>query len=413
MSFLYQIFISLFSISLRLASVFHPKAKKFISGRRNVWKKLSSLKETEQKKVWIHCASLGEFEQARPLIEELKSKDNSLFILLTFFSPSGYEVQKHYPLADLVSYLPVDTLKNASRFLELGEFSAIFIVKYEFWFNYLSAIKKKQIPTYLISGIFWKNQQFFQWYGKWFAKKLSAFNYFFVQDSTSQQLLETIGYKNTCISGDSRFDRVYKLSQTAYHSAKIEEFVDQKKAIVFGSAWEKEIAFAKELSKKHSELKIIIAPHEIEEEKIQLLQSQFNFCIRLSKIQEGEDLKAKNILIIDSIGLLSKIYRYAHLAIIGGGFGKGIHNTIEAAVYGMPVVFGPNYKKFKEAIELIHCGAGFCVKHKIDFLALVEHFMENNSALEKASEQALEYVKTQVGATQTIIKHLERERILS
>ncbi|MEQ8908492.1 MAG: glycosyltransferase N-terminal domain-containing protein [Vicingaceae bacterium] len=413
MGFLYLVFIHLLALAIKAASLFNPKAKAFVAGRKKLWQEIETLQSVKQEKVWVHCASLGEFEQARPLIEELKKQNPAPYILLTFFSPSGFEVQKNYQLADLVTYMPIDTKQNAKRFLELGNFDAIFFVKYEFWFNFLIAIKNKQIPTYLISGIFWKAQQFFQFYGQWFAAKLTAFTHFFVQNKESRDLLNAIGYENVTISGDSRFDRVFKLAQESFQSKTIEDFKDDKKCLIFGSAWEKEMSFAKSLLKENTGVKIILAPHEVEEEKILKIQTHFKSSIRYTQAKEGDKLSNYQVLIIDSIGMLSKLYRFGDIAIIGGGFGKGIHNTLEAAVYGIPVVFGPNYQRFQEAKDLLKCGGGYCVQNTSEFKAQIDKLLSNPEQLKKASAQAKKYVQERTGATKLILDQVEKEQFQS
>ena len=402
MGLLYTFSIFLFQLGIKIAALFNPKAKQAIEGRKRLFKKLEKDFQQPAQTIWIHCASLGEFEQARPLIEMIKSQKADKKILLTFFSPSGYNAQKNYELADVVSYLPMDFPKNARRFLEIVQPDAAIFVKYEFWFNFLKALRKRKIPSYLVSGIFWPHQHFFKYYGQWFAGQLSVYKHFFVQNNLSASLLQAIGYKNVTISGDSRFDRVIKLSKETFTSNRLRSFCAKHKAIIFGSSWSKEEKMAAAAAKQFPTEKIIIAPHEIKAGNIQELKASFSNAILWSETSEQTDLSTYQVLIIDQIGLLSKVYRFGKIAIIGGGFGAGIHNTLEAAVYGCPLLFGPNYQRFQEAHDLIACGAAKVIHDEAGFLEQLNLWIADEEKRTQASEAAKVYVKKNAGATRTI-----------
>jgi 3-deoxy-D-manno-octulosonic-acid transferase len=373
MHLFYQLGIQLYGLLLKAAALFHPKAKAWVKGRQQAWPKTDG-----EQAIWIHCASLGEFEQGRPLIEKIKKEQPQQKILLTFFSPSAYEVRKDYAMADDILYLPLDTASNARRFLEHFKPSMAIFVKYEFWPNYLLALQKKDIPTYLLSAIFRKEQHFFQWYGGWHRNILKGISHFFVQNKESQTLLSSIGIEQHSLNGDSRFDRVVEHASTVRENEKVNSFKGSHPLIVAGSSWTKDedllIAFAQQ-----SDYKIIFAPHELNQvdhlkEKCQAaLYSQAN----------TEELKNSQFLIIDSIGLLSQLYAYADIAYVGGGFGAGIHNILEAAVYDCPVVFGPNYQKFQEAKDLIKLGGARSI-HELNSLKAAVKYFEEHAVQNKA-----------------------------
>lgn len=411
MRFAYQIFVFLFHFGLRLASLFNPKAKRWIQGRENWRTQLSDQLQGKQNCIWVHCASLGEFEQARPFIEKVKKEHPSYSIVLSFFSPSGYEQRKNYEFADVVTYLPMDFKKNARDFIEIVKPQFVVFIKYEYWFNYLKELEKRKIPTFLLSGIFWKELFFFKGYGKWFARQLSAFEHFFVQNEESAKLLKSIGYKNSTVCGDSRFDRVIELPKEDFQPQALEEFAPQKNAIIFGSSWEKENEFAVKLAQALPKQKIIIAPHEIDASRINKLKNRFSNAALWSEI-EARNLNEIQVLIIDSIGMLSKLYRYGKIAVIGGGFGAGIHNTLEAAVYGCPLLFGPNYQRFQEAVDLLELQAAFSLTNYNEFEAKVQHLITKSDFYQKASEAAEKYVKENSGATERIVEYLKSNRMI-
>ncbi len=411
MRLLYTLSIRLYHLFIQLAALFNEKARKWISGRKKQAKLLETVIEKKSKRVWIHCASLGEFEQARPLIDQFKLK-HQFEVILTFFSPSGYEIRSNYEHADHVFYLPIDTSKKAIKFIQNIQPDLAVFIKYEFWFNYLLQLSKSGIPCFLVSGIFRKKQHFFKWYGKWFAHQLTHFQHFFIQNSVSAKLLESIGYNNYTVSGDTRFDQVQKLSAEPFSDAIIDTFLDREKAVIFGSSWPHEEMLAKELIDTDPHLKIIIAPHEVNDSKRKYLDKLFGEkAIFHSKGKVSS--KKENVLIIDSIGLLSKLYRYGKIAIIGGGFGKGIHNTLEAAIYGCPTIFGPNYKKFKEAKDLINCGAAFSKKNAGDIIIQIQNLLNDPKMLSESSKAANQYCAQHIGATDVFFNYLQNVQLLS
>jgi 3-deoxy-D-manno-octulosonic-acid transferase len=403
MKILYSIGIYIYGAFISMASLFNEKARLLRKGQHQAFKLLKEKVDPNARYVWFHAASLGEFEQGRPVIEQLKKEKPETKILLTFFSPSGYEVRKNYTGADIISYLPLDTPRAARKFVNLVNPSKAVFIKYEFWPNYLKALKAKNIPVYSISATFRTNQVFFQWYGKWYRNLLKTFRHIFVQDQNSQDLLLVHGIKNVSIAGDTRFDRVADLGKQAKSIPFIEAFVaGAQKVIVAGSSWPKDEELLVRYLKLHPDIKLIIVPHEIDYSHIteisKLLGGKF---IRYSEANT-ENLQTTNCLVVDAIGLLSSIYRYANVAYIGGGFGVGIHNSLEAAVYGIPVVFGPNYQKFREARELITVGGAFSISNYVALEAQFDRLLKDN----QAGKIAGEYVKNNTGATERIIKEI-------
>ena len=355
-----------------------------------------------QNLIWFHCASLGEFEQGRPLMEAMKKKDPSVRILLTFFSPSGYEIRKNYSGADHVFYLPLDTPANAKKFIEIVKPSKVFFVKYEFWFNFLKALKRKNIPTYLVSGIFRDDHHFFKSSGAWFRKQLSAFTHFYLQDEKSVRLLNSIGYFNVTLAGDTRFDRVFEVAANVNQNDLIKQFVADKKMLIVGSSWMEDEAIVSSI--KLAPLKLIIAPHEVNKAHLDSMVDRFGSAasVLLYSNANESNVSDAQILMIDNIGMLSSLYQYATVAFIGGGFGKGIHNILEAATFGLPIIFGPNYKKFTEAKELIKLGGAFSIKDSSDFEKTM-HLLDDEQVLKTASLISKMYIKTHVGATGRIL----------
>lgn len=354
----YSLFIRFYYFLVLIASTFNQKASKWINGRRDTAAKLSSIKLPSQgKRIWIHCASLGEFEQARPLIERWKKLDNTS-VILTFYSPSGYEIRKNYQFADVVMYLPLDTTQNAEEFLDSVKPNIIVFVKYEFWFNFLSAIKKKKIPFYLLSGIFRSEHFLFRFPGRLFLPRLKAFTHFFVQDKTSAELLAEHGFTNATVTGDTRFDRVLEIASTPLELPLIKAFKGSSFLVIAGSTWEADEKLLSELFEKDSlkrlNVKLVIAPHSIDEKRITSLLDRFPDSVKYSD-GKGSD---GTVLIIDNIGMLSSLYRYGEIAYVGGGFGKAVHNVLEPAAFGLPVMFGPANKKFREIQLLKEQGLG-------------------------------------------------------
>lgn len=405
---LYQIAIQIYITGIKLASLLgHNKARKWKHGRKNIFQKLHPAKE---KTAWFHCASLGEFEQGRPVIEKFRQRHPGYRIVLTFFSPSGYEIRKNYTGADVITYLPADTRKNAKKFIRKVQPDIVFFVKYEFWFNYIKALKDNNIPLYLISGIFREKQVFFKWYGAWFREQLKAFTAFYVQDKTSEQLINRILPGKVVLSGDTRFDRVHEISSKVQTNHQIADFRSGYLVFLAGSTWpadEKVILpyLLKRISSKEK-IKLIIAPHEVHEKRIlDLMKTLPDDALRLS--EAGEEFSNKQVLVIDSIGMLSQLYQYADIAYIGGGFGAGIHNTLEAAVFGIPVVFGPNYQKFTEARSLIDKNAAFSVSCQAGFEAVSKKLLDDKTHRQYAGSNAARYVLAETGATDIILSSLE------
>lgn len=370
-------------------------------GRKNLFSKLKATINRDDHPIWIHCASLGEFEQGRPLIEKIKKENPNEKILLTFFSPSGYEIRKDYEFADYVFYLPLDTRTNALAFLEIIQPKLVIFVKYEFWLNFLNIIADQKIPLYLISATFRPNQIFFKPYGKQFLKVLSRFSHIFVQNGNSKDLLSRNKITQVTVAGDTRIDRVYQISQHVKPIPKIAKFCQNKKIFIAGSSWEKdEIIIARFIKEEDIEdWKFIFAPHDISKNNVKRLASYFEDAILYSNIENANP--NSNVLIIDNIGLLSSIYQYGTIAYIGGGFGAGIHNTLEPITFGLPVIFGPNYRKFDEARELVQNKGGFSISNYDEFYTIMISLKQDQSR-STASKKALDYILKNVGATDLI-----------
>ncbi|MDD4971816.1 MAG: glycosyltransferase N-terminal domain-containing protein [Paludibacter sp.] len=403
MKILYSIGIYSYGALIFIASLFNEKARLLRKGQHNAFKLLKEKVDPNASYVWFHAASLGEFEQGRPVIEQLKRDQPDVKILLTFFSPSGYEVRKNYTGADIVSYLPLDIPGNAWYFVHLIKISKAIFIKYEFWPNYLLALQDANVPVFSISAIFRPEQVFFKGYGKWYLRLLSSFSHIFVQDKVSLDLLEKYQIRNASVCGDTRFDRVYDLFKQAKQLPLIEEFVkDTPNVIVAGSTWPKDEELLVRYLKLHPDVKLILVPHEVHAAHISGISGLLNgHFVRYSEATP-ENVKTTNCLVVDVIGILSSIYRYANVAYIGGGFGVGIHNTLEAAVYGIPVVFGPNYQKFREARELIAVGGAFSIS---DYLILETQF-DRLLKDKQTGIMAGEYVQQNTGSTEEIIKYL-------
>ena len=394
MSILYNISIQLYVIAIRFAALFNAKAKLWIKGRKAIFQKIEEVTKGEQNIVWFHCASLGEFEQGEPIIEGYKKKYPSHKILLTFFSPSGFEIRKNYEGVDWVFYLPADTKENAKRFIEIVKPIKVIFVKYEFWFNYMTELSRKNIPFYSVSTIFRKEQSFFKY--NWFAKQLQHVTHFFVQDKTSADLLKSIGLTNHTISGDSRFDSVLSTTQNPKSFPLIKQFCKTKPTIICGSTWLKDETLLSQFIKENPQYNYIIAPHEMHH--ISHLQKQTG--AHLFSISNTENINSNNVLIIDNIGILSSIYQYANIAYIGGGFGSGIHNILEAITFGLPVIFGPNYQKFNEATELIALGGAKSISNYTELTLAIDSFANFDQKI------ATNYIKNSSGATETILESL-------
>lgn len=409
MNILYQLAIQFYTFSIRIAALFNPKAKLWTSGRKDIFEKLEQkLAGNTHPLIWLHCASLGEFEQGRPIIEALKEQLPDTRILLTFFSPSGYEIRKNYAEADYIFYLPADTIGNAKRFIKIANPKAVIFVKYEFWFNYIQQLNKNNIPIVIVSAIFRPTQYFFKSYGGWFRKGLAKINHFYVQTEESAALLQSIGITQVTVSGDTRFDRVASIAAQCKSFPLIEQFKGDHKIFLAGSSWPADESLINALYHENPDLKYIIAPHEVHEEHIKAIEKLFSGAtLRYSQATATNIAQAK-VLIIDSIGILSHLYQYAHIAYIGGAFGKGLHNILEAATFGKPIIFGPNYEKFKEAKDLIANGGAFCIHTTAELTDQTSQLLSNNQAYQKASQQCLTYVNSMKGATQQIVAAIKK-----
>jgi 3-deoxy-D-manno-octulosonic-acid transferase len=410
MRLLFTTGVHLFSLAVALAAFFNEKEYLLLQGRKEIWHKLEGLKN-ESSVVWIHCASLGEFEQGRPVIEALKQRCPEKKILLTFFSPSGYEVRKNYDLADVVCYLPSDTKRNAQRLLNLITPEVAVFVKYEFWPNLFRELAARRVPLYSISSIFREKQLFFKWYGGWFKKALKAVKKFYVQDEISGKLLKGIGFDNYVVAGDTRFDRVTAIVEAATDVPVARKFAEGADVvIVAGSTWPPdEDILIRYINQAPRGVKMIMAPHEVHEAHVREIENKLDVSFFRFTQSENADVSEARVMIVDTIGLLSAVYRYGHIAWIGGGFGKGIHNTLEAATYGIPVFFGPRYHKFKEAHDLLQWGGGSSVNNYDDFFSLVEKFREDEKMRKESGSAAGSYVQSMCGATRMIMEEVFSE----
>ena len=418
---IYRLFIWLYPKIVWLLSFSNQKARLWIVGRRGLFKKLSAVFHTNDSPViWMHCASLGEFEQGLPVLEALRKQYPHHKILLTFFSPSGYEIRKDYAGVDHVFYLPMDSPSHASRFLNIVQPSLILFVKYEFWYYYLQETRHRNIPLLLVSGIFRKDQLFFKWYGGVNRKMLSFFSYLFVQNQASAGLLKSIGYdENVMISGDTRFDRVISIANNFEPITIIDQFCKDQAVIVAGSNWTDDDEELDHFANTHPSIKFIIAPHAIEEERLQECLTLYKHSILYSVYErsqrEGINIPDNmNVLIIDNVGMLSRLYHYATICYIGGGFGDdGIHNALEAAVYGKPVVFGPVYDKYIEAEELVDRGGAFSVDDALQLESLLKQLLENNEMYASAAEVSGQYVWEKAGASAKVMAYIQEKRLLT
>ena len=407
MKFLYSFAVFLVSMSLRIVAIFNKKIKLFVDGRKETFHKIADLKK--DKTIWFHAASLGEFEQARPIIEDLKKNHNQYKILVTFFSPSGYEVTKNYNLADVICYLPLDSKLNARKFIEEVKPSVAIFIKYEFWPNLLNELKKKEVSTVLVSGILREKQLFFKWYGGFMRKSLEAFDHFFVQNKKSKELLKLISFKNVTIAGDTRFDRVSEILEQDNLLNFISEFKNNQYTMVAGSTWkEDEELLVQYINNEASENeKFIIAPHNIKSEAILELQKSINKKTVLYSAKENKVLEEYQVFIIDTIGILTKIYASADIAYVGGALKTGLHNILEPATFGIPILIGNKYNKFKEAVDLVNIGGCISVKNQEEFtenlitLKNDENFRKRTGIINKR------YIEDNLGATKLIMNYLK------
>jgi len=417
-------------VGVRIISPFNNKAKLWIKGRENIFSAITNeLASDRNNRIWVHCASLGEFEQGRPIIEELKKNYLSYRIVLTFFSPSGYEHQKKYKAADHIFYMPADSKTNAQKFFDIVQPRLVLFIKYEFWYYYLNEAKKRNIPLLLVSGVFRTDQPFFKWYGNFHRQMLGCFICLFVQNKTSQQLLHSIHFQNVYVSGDTRFDRVLEVADNFQQITSIEDFCGGKTVIVAGSTWLEDDEELDHYVNTHVDYRFIIAPHNIGESRLQECEKLYHHSIRYSAyIKTNADRQTTgdgqttindkqqttNTLIIDNIGMLKYLYFYANICYIGGGFGgDGVHNVLEAAVYSKPVVFGPVYEKYSEAVELVERGGAFSVIDALELEETFNYLLEDKKAYDFAATNAGNYVVMKGGATKTIMQYIQEKRLLT
>ncbi|MBZ5859167.1 3-deoxy-D-manno-octulosonic acid transferase [Flavihumibacter profundi] len=417
---LYNLFLLVYRSALHLAAIFNPKARLWVDGRKN-WQ--NALKVALGKKtgpiVWMHCASLGEFEQGRPLLEFIRSIYPGHTILVTFFSPSGYEIRKNYPGADITCYLPLDGARTARKFIEMVQPVLVLWIRYEFWYYYLHRLKALKVPVLLVSGLFRGTEPFFHWYGKLHRYMLSCFTHLFVQNEDSVEKLRKIGSYSVSVSGDTRYDRVSAIAAQFEPLPLIEQFINGKKAIVAGSTWPEDEEELDHFANSNQKLRFIIAPHEIGEMHLKEIEQLFAHSIRYSHwvknpvaMPEGPD--TPNVLIIDNIGMLAKLYYYASVAYIGGGFGgDGLHNILEAAVYGVPVIYGPVYEKFPEAVDLIAAGGSFTVESALELEVKLTELLEDEKVHAEAARAASDFVKSRKGATALISNYIQENRLIT
>lgn len=407
MKLLYNCGIRLMDAGIRCAAPFNDKARLWKEGRRGLFEKLESLES--QRVVWFHAASLGEFEQGRPVIEAFRERCPEYKILVTFFSPSGYEIRKNYSGADCICYLPVDTPKNVRRFMQLVRPEIAVFIKYEFWYNYLTAMQKAGTRLYLISAIFRQDQIFFKPHGGLFRQALSAFTHLFVQDDSSKRLLHEIGIDRVSIAGDTRFDRVYTIASNAKNLPEIERFAQNAPVFIAGSTWPPDEELLLTLIDRYPAVKFIIAPHEIHPSRIEKLRAAIRRpSLRYTELTPESDLEHAEVLFIDTIGLLSSVYRYGTWGYIGGGFGAGIHNTLEAATFGLPLAFGPRYEAFKEAKELIAAGGARSISNADELIQWFDPLFQSLEATQQSGNSCKQYVLNHKGATQQIIDEICR-----
>ena len=403
MRVIYDIGIRLYWLAAWIISPWNHKAKLWLTGRKRWLEKLKQVIAPEERVLWFHCASLGEFEQGRPLIEESRRRFPEHKILLTFFSPSGYEKRKNFQGADHVMYMPLDTARNAHRLVDSLSIEMAIFIKYEFWYHFLRRLNRRKVPVYLASGNFRSSQLFFKWYGKWYRRFLDYFTHMFVQYETSKNLLEGIGVNWVSVTGDTRFDRVKQVAETEYINETLEAFSRDSRVIVAGSTWEPDEQILEHAFRQlPQDTRLIIAPHELSETHLFRLKKRFPESVLFTELDHPLP-RGIRVVIVDTIGQLSYLYRYGTMAYIGGGFGKGIHNTLEAATYGLPVIFGPAYHKFSEAVELTKLSAAFPVHDEQELLSTIHQQLENPDLLKTSSGIAGNYVLERVGATSAIM----------
>ena len=393
---------------VKLLALFSPKIKLFVDGRKTVFSKLANKINPEDETIWFHAASLGEFEQGLPVMEKIKVQFPNHKIIVTFFSPSGYEVRKNNTIADATVYLRLDTKSNAKKFLELVHPDLVFFIKYEYWPNYLNELRKLNIKTYLISGIFRENQAFFKWYGGFYRNALKTFEYFFVQNESSKKLLQSLGFNNVKISGDTRFDRVVSILERDNSLDFIKQFKNNTTTIVIGSSWPKdESLLVNYINQTNEKVKFVIAPHNIKAEQIQELKNSISKKVLLFSEKENRDLSTYDVLIIDTIGILTKIYSYADIAYVGGGFGNpGVHNILEPATFGIPIIVGPNFSHFAEVVALVHQEGCISISNQNELNDAFSNLISNEDIRHEKGHICSTFVQMNKGATDVILKHI-------
>ena len=402
---LYNICIALYAQIVKIVALWNPKAKQWVEGRKDIFEQMARKINAEDRVVWLHVASLGEFEQGRPIIEQVRKEHPEYKILLTFFSPSGYEIRKNYDGADYIFYLPIDTPLNVKRFLDIAHPEIAIFVKYEFWLNYLYELKARNVRTFVISAIFRTDSVFFKWYGSRWRQALDSYEQIFVQNEESQALLHRIGFDNVIIAGDTRFDRVAAIAQAARKIDIVERFKGESRLFVAGSTWGPDENILQELINSNPEIKFVIAPHEMNEGRInKIIEASTGGAVRYTQCNEQSTFDNTQVLILDTVGILSSVYGYALWSYIGGGFGVGIHNTLEAATFALPIAFGPNYKKFKEARDMVALGAATKVESAEDLQNWFTPLRDNEQTLHQVSAMAKEYTSKHQGATSLIMK---------
>ncbi len=410
MFFLYSLLTHLAGLVLKIVALFSPKMKLFVQGRKTVFETLSQKIASSDKTIWFHAASLGEYEQGLPVMEKIKEKYPAHKIIVTFFSPSGYEVRKNTKDADVVVYLPLDTKPNAEKFLKLVHPDMVFFIKYEFWPNYLNGLKNRSTRVYLISGLFRENQLFFKWYGGFYRDALKAFTHFFVQYESSKQLLANIGFSNVTVSGDTRYDRVSKVLERDNTLPFIEEFINGKTTVVFGSSWPKDESLFTDFINQATDTKFIIAPHTIGNDHINEIKNSLTKKTVLFTEKEGKNLAEYDVFIINTIGILGKIYSYADVAYVGGGFGTaGLHNILEPAAFGVPIIIGPNHQKFPEAVALVHMGGCVVANDKAEMEETLSALVYNDDYRLEKGHIAGTFVNMNRGAVAIIMNKIEAD----
>ncbi len=407
MRWIYNLGIFGYYLLVRIVSVRNEKARKWLEGRKDIFKRLSDTIIPGDQILWFHASSLGEFEQGRPVIEAIRKLWPEYKILLTFFSPSGYELRKNYPYADYIFYLPLDTKRNASRFIKIVRPKKVFFIKYEFWYNFLTQLKEENIPTYIFSALFRPSQVFFKPWGKWYLKAIASYEHIFVQNQESYDLLHKYGFRNVSLSGDTRLDRVGQIADAAPRLEKLEFFCGDQRAIIAGSTWkEDEDLFIPYVNKSPNGLKFVIAPHEVTPQTLERISNSVGKSYVFYSTASQDDLVNADVLIADGYGYLNSIYRYGMLAYVGGGFNSGIHSILEPAVFGLPVIFGPDYHKFQEAFDMLDLGAATCINDGAELESEIETFRLNPEKLLNASHIARGYVDKNRGASNEIVKYL-------